>query len=128
MKSKDESLQRAQMVASSTNPSYCPDRTGLSFFKLAAGWGGRKEGESGEEQGVRCREHREAEGREMAMNLEVRDGLGERAGRGRKGREEGMQNRGRAPRWGRRRCGEKTPGDLHLSLWSISGTSDGELV
>lgn len=43
LKSKEESLQRAQMVASSTSPSYCPARTGLSFFKLAAGQGGRKE-------------------------------------------------------------------------------------
>lgn len=42
LKSKEESLQRAQMVASSTSPSYCPERTGLSFFKLAAGRGGRK--------------------------------------------------------------------------------------
>ena len=42
LKSREESLQRAQMVASSTSPSYCPERTGLSFFRLAAGRGGRK--------------------------------------------------------------------------------------
>lgn len=80
LKSKEESLQRAQMVASSTSPSYCPARIGLSFFKLAARWGGRQERNSGE-QSMSCREHREAdrhrEGEEVAMDLEMEDWVGE---------------------------------------------------
>lgn len=72
LKSKEESLQRAQMVASSTSPSYCPVRTGLSFFKLAAGWGGRKGKRQVEKIGNEMqREHRECS-KEMATNLEIR--------------------------------------------------------
>lgn len=72
LKSKEESLQRAQMVASSTSPSYCPVRTGLSFFKLAAGWGGRKGKRQVEKIGNEMqREHRECS-KETATNLEIR--------------------------------------------------------
>lgn len=123
LKSKEESLQRAQMVASSTSPSYCPARTGLSFFRLAAaaGWGeGRKRevekigSEMQREQG----DSSEAQAGAAAINP-LGGQVGREQGQGRKrerqtqlAREEGV--------WGR--------ADLHLSFGSVGGAGDGELV
>lgn len=88
MKSKAESLQRAQMVASSTSPSYCPERTGLSFFKLAAGRGGRKEKRQVEENRDRDAERTWGKWRgtvgDMATDVELNQ-AGERT---RSGKEE----------------------------------------
>lgn len=77
-------MQRAQMVASSTSPSYCPARTGLSFFKLAARWGRRQERNEGE-QSMRCREQREAD-RHREGEMDGRDQGWESRERRRKGK------------------------------------------
>lgn len=108
LKSKEESLQRAQMVASSTSPSYCPARTGLSFFKLAARWGGRQERNEGK-QSMRCREQREAD---RHREGETEDWMGDiKAGKG--GREEGRgkeQEIVQGETWGHAHRTKETPG------------------
>lgn len=96
MKSKEESLQRAQMVASSTSPSYCPARTGLSFFKLAAGWGEEGKETSREEQGMRCRESGESSETQGDGNQLGGKGTESKVREGRRETKED-ETRGRAP-------------------------------
>ena len=99
LKSKEESLQRAQMVASSTSPSYCPERTGLSFFRLAAGQGGRKGKRQAEKTGNEMqREHGESsEGRGRWHQRGDAWRWERERGQGRTGEKQEDKTRGRAP-------------------------------
>lgn len=128
------------MVASSTSPSYCPDRTGLSFFKLVAGQGGRKE--------KRQVENRDRDAERTWGKSEGQSGTWQpawriiRVGGGERTRSVKEEERGRKIKreGGPRESGVcmclveaqgaegRALGHLHLSFWSVSGTSDSELV
>lgn len=81
-------MQRAQMVASSTSPSYCPERTGLSFFRLAVGQGGRKEKRQVEENRNRDAERTWEEQRGPVMDVATNAETTQAGERTRSGKEE----------------------------------------